>query len=254
MSAARRRPPTLPRRLTGDSPKGAQLREILEGLLSRAAARQRPALRARAGRALRRGAHDRARRARPPDRGRPGLPDPGPRHLRGRAARGPGHGADLVHRGHARPRGRAQLSPARARGASGRRAGWRGGWSCARRRRCVRVDRLRAGRRRAAGGRAGHAAAGALPRGRDRRPGRPRRCSSCSRSAGARARPRPTSASWPWRSRPPDAGLLGRPGRPPRAALRVAGPRRRAGVALYFAVSLFRGDRYEIELRQERPS
>ena len=34
MSAARRRPPTLPRRLTGDSPKGAQLREILEGLLS----------------------------------------------------------------------------------------------------------------------------------------------------------------------------------------------------------------------------
>ena len=34
MSAARRRPPTLPRRLTGDSPKGAQLREILEGLLT----------------------------------------------------------------------------------------------------------------------------------------------------------------------------------------------------------------------------
>jgi len=34
VSAARRRPPTLPRRLTGDSPKGAQLREILEGLLS----------------------------------------------------------------------------------------------------------------------------------------------------------------------------------------------------------------------------
>ena len=29
---------------------------------------------------------------------------------------------------------------------------------------------------------------------------RPRRCSSCWRTAGARARPRPTSACWPWRS------------------------------------------------------
>ena len=34
MSASRRKAPALPRRLTGDSPKGAQLREILEGLLA----------------------------------------------------------------------------------------------------------------------------------------------------------------------------------------------------------------------------
>ena len=53
--------------------------------------------------------------------------------------------------------------------------------------------------------------------------------------------------------RSPEAELLGVPAGHP--GLRFESLARDAdGLALYFAVSLFRGDRYEIELRQERPS
>ena len=84
-----------------------------------------------------------------------------------------------------------------------------------------------AGRRDAAGGGAGDAAAGALPRGRDRGPGRRRRCSSCSSSAGARARPTPTSACWPWRIAGARRRLLDVPAGHPGLRFEIAGPRRR---------------------------
>ncbi len=236
-------------------PRGAQgaasCARSSRGCRGLAAARQRAALRARAGGALRRRAHDRAQRDRPADRGGLGLPDPGPRHLRGRAAGGAGRRAELVHRGHARARAWSRARSVLARARWSRPGGAGAARSSSRRAPPVlRVDRVRTADGEPLAVEQVHLPLGALPGHRGRRLGRRLAVRAARRALRRRAAARPTSACVAVAIEAAEAALLGVPEGAPGPALPDAGARRATARPCTTRSRCIRGDRYEIELRQ----
>ena len=137
------------------APEGRAAPPAARGVDRRARGRRDPAVRAHAGRALRRRAHDGAQGARPARRRGRGLPHPGPRHVRGRAADRLRRRPEGVQRGHPR----ARDGPRRARAGAGDRH----------RRRC---RRRRAGAPARHAGRSGSTACARPTRTRSRSSGR----------------------------------------------------------------------------------